>query len=152
MRPPIAAIVLTCSIAACGDAPTGVRDLCEARDLPLSGAANAPVVTDVALEVQPGEIVLLATATDPQGSANIIGVVQQIAVFRDEHCEDPPILAQDDLAGSGVEESFGTVVEGAGNLELFTMIANADSWPVEVDFQDIDGNRTTGRVRARVID
>jgi hypothetical protein len=126
------------------------NDTCDAVDFPLTGEANAPVVTDVALEVQAGEgIIALATASDPQGSENIQQVPQILRVFQDTRCDASPIVVQDDLAYSGVEESFGTVVQA--NQALFTTISQADSWPVAVEFRDIDENITSGRVLARVL-
>ncbi|HEX6307703.1 MAG TPA: hypothetical protein VFZ69_05905 [Longimicrobiales bacterium] len=147
-----AAAWLLALAAACSDDPVVVDDFCETQALPLAGVAAGPVVTDVALEVQSHGIVVLATATDPQGSTNLNYVVQQIGVFPDApFCNEPPLVVQDDLAGSGIEESFGTVVVATADPALFSAIATAQSWPVEVDFSDLDGNRTTGRVRARII-
>ncbi|HEX6134421.1 MAG TPA: hypothetical protein VFZ24_10670 [Longimicrobiales bacterium] len=144
--------LLAAPAGACGEDPVIIVDRCEAVALPLSGSADAPVVTDVGLEVQTGIIVALATATDPQGSANLSNVIQRLGVFPDPpSCRESPLILQDDLAGSGVEESFGTVVDAAANPALFNAIAAAQEWPVDVDFADADGNRTTGRVRARVI-
>ncbi len=144
--------VLFFSILSCGDdAGTAGPDSCEVVDLPLTGEADAPVLVDLALEAQVGEgIVVLATATDPQGDEDIRDVPQTIRVFQDARCEASPIVLQDDLAGSGVEESFGVAVP-ATNKSLFATIAAAESWPVEVEFRDIDENLTSGRVSARVI-
>lgn len=55
------------------------------------------------------------------------------------------------LAYSGVEETFGTAVTASDNGALYTAIAAAESWPVEFEFADINGNRMSGRVRARII-
>jgi hypothetical protein len=144
--------VLFLSIVSCSDnAGTDGDDSCQVADLPLTGESNAPVITDVALEPQTGEgIVVLATATDRQGSENLRDVPQIIRVFQDARCEGSPVVVQDDLAYSGVEESFGIAVS-ATNQALFTAIAAAESWPVEVDFRDIDDNSTSGRVLARVL-
>jgi hypothetical protein len=79
-------------------------------------------------------------------------VEQTISVFRNAACTGDPIVLRDDLAGSGVEESFGTAVTAEGDAALFSAIAAATSWPVIVDFRDVNGNRTTGRVMATVID
>ena len=65
---------------------------------------------------------MLATVTDAQGTANLLGINQTIGVFPDRDCVDAAITVEDDLAGSGLEESFG------------------------------DGNVTAGRVVARVTD
>ncbi|HEU4681471.1 MAG TPA: hypothetical protein VFS51_06990 [Gemmatimonadales bacterium] len=117
----------------------------------MTGNSDAPVVTDVALEAQAGEgIVVLATATDPQGSNDLRDVLQTVRVFQDARCELSPIVLQDDLAGSGLEESFGIAVP-ASNQSLFATIAEAESWPVAVEFRDIDDNSTSGRVLARVL-
>lgn len=137
--------------AACTEDPAGIDDRCMATMLPLTGPANGPTVTDVGLEIQELGIVVLATATDPQGSANLEDVVQAVGVFRDKQCTGSPIVVQDDLVGSGIEETFGTVVEAAADPVLYEAIATAQRWPVEVDFQDRDSNRTAGRVMARVI-
>jgi hypothetical protein len=144
--------ILFLSMAACSDnAGTGGADACQVVDLPIAGNANAPLVIDVALEAQVGEgIVVLATATDPQGSENIRDVLQIIRVYQDIRCELSPIVVQDDLVGSGVEESFGIAVP-ATSQALFDAIAQSESWPVAVEFRDINENSTSGRVLARVI-
>ncbi len=143
--------ILLVSILSCSDnAGTNGADSCQIEDLPLTGEANAPVVTDVALEAQTGDgIVVLATATDPQGSGDLENVPQTIRVFQDALCEESPIVLQDDLAGSGVEESFGIAVPTSD--PLFAAISEAESWPVEIEFRDGDDNSTSGRVLARVI-
>jgi hypothetical protein len=61
-------------------------------------------------------------------------------------------VIEDDLAGSGLEESFGTVVTADEEPGLYAAIAAAASWPVAVDFQDRGGNHTTGRILASVTD
>jgi hypothetical protein len=147
-------IVITCMVllagVSCGDnpAPTA-EDICQTVALPLSGDPAGPTVTDVALEVQPSEVVVLATATDPQGTDNMLQVVQTIGVFADAVCQDTTIELQDDLACSGCEESFSTLV--SSSHPLYQQIAAAQTWPVTLDFSDIDGHRTQGRVLARVI-
>ena len=138
---------------ACSDgdtSPTG-DDTCHAVDLPLSGEQNAPVITDVALEAQSDDgIVVLVTAADPQGSENLRDVLQIVRLFQDQRCEGSPIVLQDDLAYSGVEESFGTAVP-TSNQPLYNAIAGAESWPVALEFSDANGNTTSGRVMARII-
>jgi hypothetical protein len=153
MRRLLSLIMLTISALACGDEPTtGEQDLCHTLALPLVGSAAGPTVTDVALEAQTGEgIVALATATDPQGGENMRNVLQSLEVFPDPRCEGAAIVLQDDLADSGVEESFGIAVSATGNPALFAAIAAAETWPVAVDFADLDGNRISGRVLARVV-
>jgi hypothetical protein len=139
--------LLSCSGDNAG--PAG-NDSCNAEDLPLSGEQNAPVITDVALEAQTGDgIVVLVTAADPQGSEDLRDVLQIVRVFQDAQCDGSPIVVQDDLAYSGVQESFGIAVPS--NQPLFNTIAAADSWPVAVDFTDANGNATSGRVMARII-
>ena len=140
-------------VLACDDEPMPPdnADACGAVPLPVQGASSAPAVTDVRLEVQPVVIVLHATATDTDGSGNINNVVQSIGVFRDRNCAGAPIVLQDDFVGSGVEESFGNVVARGEDEALFDSIAASTTWPVELDVRDADGNRTTGRVRARVV-
>jgi hypothetical protein len=144
--------VLLLSLISCGGdnaGPTG-DDSCRVADLPLSGEQNAPVITDVALEAQTGDgIVVLVTAADPQGSENLRDVLQIVRVFQDDRCDGSPIVVQDDLAYSGVQESFGVAVPS--NQALFNTIAAADSWPVALDFSDANGNATSGRVMARII-
>jgi hypothetical protein len=147
------AFTIVClSLLSCGSdnaGPTG-DDSCHAEDLPLSGEQNAPVITDVALETETGEgIVVLVTAADPQGSENLRDVLQIVRVFQDERCAGSPIVLQDDLAYSGVQESFGVAVPSS--QPLFNTIAAADSWPVAVEFSDANGNTTSGRVMARII-
>ena len=145
--------VLFLNLLSCSDdsaAPAG-DDSCRAEDLPLSGEQNAPVITDVALEAQTNAgIVVLVTAADPQGSDNLRDVLQIVKVFQDQRCDGSPIVLQDDLAYSGVEESFGTAVPSS-NQPLFDAIAAASSWPVGLEFSDANGNTTSGRVMARII-
>jgi hypothetical protein len=141
--------------AGCGDdaGPSdGAGDgSCQIVDLPVRGDRNAPMITDVALEVQDDEgIMVLATATDPQGSENLREISQIIRVFQDARCVGSPIVLQDDLVASGVEERFGLVVT-ASDGPLFSAIAAAASWPVELDFRDADGNSTSAQVLARVL-
>jgi hypothetical protein len=145
--------VLYLSVLSCGGDNAGPAgdNTCHAEELPLSGEQNAPVITDVALESQTGDgIVVLVTAADPQGSENLRDVLQIVRVFQDERCDGSPIVLQDDLAYSGVQESFGVAVPSS-NLALFNTIAAADSWPVALEFSDANGNTTSGRVMARII-
>ena len=139
--------------AACGgddlSAPGGVGE-CRSVELPLSGSSNAPLITEGALELrQRGGVFVLATVTDPQGSDNLSDVPQIIKVFQDSECRQSPIVVQNDVSGSGMEESFGNAVSRSS--PLFDAIAGAELWPVELDFRDIDGNRTSGRVLASVM-
>lgn len=142
-------------VVSCGDdtGPDGVGGgsdgACELEELPVQGSSNAPLVTDVALEVQDqGGIVLHATASDPQGDDDLHDVPQIIRVFQDPLCETSPIVLQDDLVGSGVEETFGTAVERG--TALYDAIAASETWPVEVDFTDANDNTTQAQVLARV--
>jgi len=152
-RAVLAAALLLGLGAGCSDDDevTNPVDQCGAVALPLQGSAEAPSVTDVGLEVQTSGIVVVATVFDPQGSENLRDLLQTIGVFPDGLCASTPITIQDDIAASGVEETFGTVVVAADNPALYSAIAASNSWPVEVDFVDVDGHRTTGRVRARII-
>lgn len=140
-------------LAACGgdelSSPDGVGE-CRIVELPLSGSSKAPLVTEVALELrQRGGVFVLATVTDPQGSDNLSDVPQIIKVFQDPACQQSPIVVQNDVDGSGMEESFGNAAPRAS--ALYDAMAGAESWPVELDFRDLDGNRTSGRVLAQVI-
>jgi hypothetical protein len=144
--------VLCLSLLSCGGDSSGPvgQDSCQAEELPLSGEQNAPVITDVALETQTGDgVVVLVTAADPQGSENLRDVLQIVRVFQDQGCDSSPIVLQDDLAYSGVQESFGVAVPSS--QPLFNTIAASDSWPVAVEFSDANGNTTSGRVMARII-
>jgi hypothetical protein len=143
--------LISLPLLSCGDSTIDSSSECETVALPLAGTANAPTVTDVGLEIQIDAVVLVATAVDPQGDANVQNVPQTIGVFPDDRCAGAPMVLQDDLAYSGVEETFGTVVSSTDNPTLYHTIAAAPNWPVEVDFVDLDGNQTTGRVRARII-
>jgi hypothetical protein len=142
-------VPLALLVIGCGDEIAPVEDPCQAVALPLTGPAAGPTVTDVALEAQTGDgIVVLATATDPQGGDNLRDVLQTIGVFPDKRCEGEPILLQDDLVDSGVEESFGIAADASS--PLFAEIAAATTWPVSVEFSDLDGNRVTAHVMARI--
>ncbi len=141
--------------AACGDDsdddPMNPIDPCSAVALPVGGAnANAPTVTDVALEVQGDYIVLHATVTDPQGDANLQNIDQTIGVFQDDACGSTTVNLVDDIANSGQEETFGTVTDVMTNAALHAAIAASVNWPVELHIRDADNNITHARVRARV--
>jgi hypothetical protein len=144
-------VLLALLVIACDDEITPpVEDLCHTVALPLTGPPAGPTITDVAIEAQTGDgIVVLATATDPQGGDNLRDVLQTIGVFPDERCEGDPIVLQDDLVDSGVEESFG--IAASASSPLFAEIAASTTWPVSVDFSDLDGNRVTAHVLARII-
>ena len=142
-------LILSLALAACDG--TTEPDGCMTSALPLAGGAGAPVVVAVGLEVQTEGIVLVATATDPQGTDDLVDVEQSIGVFPDARCTGTPIVLVDDLAGSGVEETFGTAADAATSPALYAAISAAQAWPVEVDFRDRDGNRTQGRVLAQII-
>lgn len=151
---PFRLLPLACLLVwvSCDSDTTGPATNCNTVDLPLSGVADGPVVVAVSLEVQPSGIVVHATATDPQGTENLLGVDQSISVFPNAQCTGTPIVLVDDLAGSGVEESFGTAVTAEDHPALYGAIAAAAFWPVALDFRDQDGNRTAGRVMALVFD
>ncbi len=135
----------------CGGDPAGPADACMLSDLPLQSESSGPTVTDVALEDQGGQrIVVQVTATDPQGSPDLVDVVQTVGVFRNEECAGAPIELQDDLAGSGIEESFGTAVDASTDPTLYGKISGSRTWPVELHFLDAGGHAVTGRVAARV--
>ncbi len=143
-----------CCVAAvltsCDEGPTATTT-CETVSLPLHGAPAGPVIVKVGLEVQSTGIVPVVTATDPQGTDNLRDVVQSLSVFPDAKCAGAPITLRDDLAGSGIEETFGTAVDATANPSLYAAIAAASTWPVAIEFQDRDGNRTAGRVAAPVL-
>jgi hypothetical protein len=110
------------------------------------------VIVDVGLEIQPGEgVIIVATVTDPQGSDNLRDVLQSVGVYPDEGCRGAPLTLLDDLGASGVEETFGTAINVDTDPTLYASIAGASSWPVHVDFVDLDGHRARGDVRARII-
>jgi hypothetical protein len=130
--------------------PTVSESQCALVALPFSGSVDAPTVTDVGLEVQPGGIVPVATASDPQGFDDVRDVSQFIGVYPDARCEGMPVTVSDDLAGSGIEETFGTAI--SASEDAYDAIATATaSWPVHVRFSDRDGNVTEGDVLARLV-
>lgn len=145
------AAVLIVTLAACGDSTGPGEDPCMTESLPLIGEADGPVVTDVGLELQTDGVVVFATATDPQGTDNLLDVVQTIGVYPDLECGGAAITVQDDLAGSGVEETFGTAIDASDDPALYAAIEAESAWPVTVSFADADGHRTEGRVMARII-
>jgi hypothetical protein len=151
MRLIVTTLALLLAGVSCSDnpAPTA-NDICQTVDLPLNGDPAGPTVVDVALEPQTGDgLVVLVTVTDPGGVDNLRDVLQTIGVFPDAVCQGTPIMVQDDLGCSDCEESFGPAVPS--NAPLFDEIAAAQTWPVTLDFFDLDGHRTQGRVLARVI-
>ena len=141
------------TLSACGGGTDPITDdLCMVESLPFSGGANAPAVTDIGLELQPNEgAVVVATVNDPQGGANLRDVVQSVGVFPDSRCEGTPLVVRDDFVDVNVEETFGTAVSVATQPEVYAAIDASLRWPVEVDFVDLDGNRTRGRLLARLI-
>jgi hypothetical protein len=149
-RSRFAEFLLLLPLMACSDQAAPPSDACQVAELPVSGGPDAPLVTDVALEPRANGITALATASDPQGSRNLRDVLQTIKVFQDAGCQASPIVIQDDLASSGMEEEFGTVV-AASNQPLYAAIAAAESWPVAIDFRDADDHTTSAHVLARVI-
>jgi hypothetical protein len=157
MKQLFALVLLVVLVAACNKDevtkpdPNNSIDTCGTVAMPLSGSADAPSVTDVGLEVQASGIVIVATVTDPQGSANLLHVNQSIGIFPEIGCGGAVIVLVDDIAYSGVEETFGTVVDAAADPALYNAIKAAGSWPAQVELVDLDGNRTSGRVRARII-
>ena len=151
MRRWVLGLMIGALVAACDEDGTGPGpDLCAIEALPLSGDPDGPTITDVELEVQASGIVATATATDPQGGENLRDVLQTFSLFPDENCMGTPRTLQDDLVDVGVEETFGTIVDAQVDAALYQQIVSAVSWPVEVDFVDLDLNRTTGRVLARI--
>ena len=82
---------------------------CSTRNLPLVDGSDAPSLLEVKLECQDPEVVVLATATDPHGSANLQDVLQTIGVHSDKSCQGTTLTVQDDFVGVEIEESFGTV-------------------------------------------
>lgn len=144
------ALLVSLAAGSCGDDRVGPSDLCGLAPLPLSVPGDGPSVIDVSLEIQGAAVVVHATATDPQGDGDLIDVIQSVGVFRDERCSTAPIVLEDDLAGSGIEETFGTALEQDDDPDLFDAIAASATWPVELDFRDASGNRVNGRVAARV--
>jgi hypothetical protein len=145
--------LLVATLVACGSATEPTEgDLCMVQSLPFSSGADAPTVTDIGLELQPTEgVVVVATVSDAQGGENLRDVIQSVGVFPDSRCEGTPFVVQDDFVDVGVEETFGTAVSIAAHPDVYAAIDASVRWPVEVDFVDLDGNRTKGRLSARLI-
>ena len=146
-------LLVLATLAACGDG-TGPseEDLCMVQSLPFSGGPDAPTVTDIGLELQPTEgVVVVATVSDAQGGNNLKDVIQSVGVFPDARCEGAPLVVHDDFVDVGVEETFGTAVSIEERPDVYAAIDASLRWPVEVDFVDLDGNRTKGRLSARLI-
>jgi len=86
LRSPAMAAVLAVA-SGCGEDPAQSGQGCETMTLPLAGNASAPIVVDVGLEVQEENgIVVVATATDPQGFGNVQDVLQSVGGFPDQQC------------------------------------------------------------------
>ena len=153
MRPLLAMALGAAVLASCGGDGTGaaVEDLCNTTALPLSGHPEGPTVTDVRLVFQGAYIVAYATATDPQGTADLMNVQQQVSVFVDERCTGESIMLRDYLAESGQEKSFGIAVVFNEDQSLYNELVFAVTWPVGLVFADAAGHTTVGRVRARVM-
>jgi hypothetical protein len=126
-------------------------DMCNATTLPLSGAVDGPTVTDVRLQFEGSFIVVHAIASDPQGTDDLLNVTQQISVFQDKQCAGSFLTLRESLMGSGVNQSFGTVVTFGEDQSLYNQMVLAVTWPVGVVFADASGNTTVGRVLARVV-
>ncbi len=141
---------------ACGGISDPLSDegegACVIEALPFAGSADAPEITDVGLELQDGVgVVPVATATDPQGFANVDNVLQSVGVYPDAQCEGVPFTLLDNLVGLGVEETFGTAIDASETAIYSAISAAPATWPVRVDFSDVDGNHTMGDVLARLI-
>jgi hypothetical protein len=74
-----------------------------------------------------------------------------VGVFPDARCEGTPFVVYDDFVDVGVEETFGTAVSIEEHPDVYAAISASLRWPVEVDFVDLDGNHTKGRLSARLI-
>lgn len=87
MRRSVLLVVLVLGLVACDD--NGIVDNqptndcyqggCQTRDLPLVDGTDAPSLLAVKLECQEDAVVVLATASDPQGSENLQTVLQTIS-------------------------------------------------------------------------
>lgn len=146
-------LLFIATLAACGGGTDPAEeDLCMIQSLPFSGGPDAPAVTDIGLELQPTEgAVVVATVSDAQGGSNLEDVIQSVGVFPDARCEGTPLVVHDDFIDVGVEETFGTAVDIDEHPDIYSAIDASLRWPVEVDFVDLDGNRTKGRLSARLI-
>lgn len=147
--------MLSCSLLllACGDGGALSFDpgQCSVDELPLQDGTGAPTLTDITLEVQgTDQIVLFVTVEDDEGFSGLSGVVQEAGVFPDDRCEGVPIEVQGELDCSGCEQSLGSVVESSADPALFDEISGSTEWPVEVTLEDVDGNITSGQVEATV--
>jgi len=152
------AVLLAAAVIASGcsdddDDDDDGNDSCNTEALPVMDHADGPVLTDIVLECQSGQYLnILATITDPQGSANLDQVNQRIVMYGRPDCEGTLQYEVTDDVSSGQEESFGIVLERDTNPALFDSICAAPNWPVEVHLMDIDAHHTLGIVLARVID
>ena len=59
-------------------------------------------------------------------------------------CSDAGIELIDDVSGSGVEGSFGTVVERETEPDLHGAICGCSHWPVSFRLRDKSGNEMSG--------
>lgn len=123
---------------------------CPVRGLPMVDGVDAPTLTEATLECQSHAVVVLVTVTDPQGTDNLLTVQQSVSVSTNDNCVGTPILLRDDLAGSGLEESFGDAVFADSMPQLYEAICGCTEWPIEVQLTDLDGNTTSGWAAARV--
>jgi hypothetical protein len=149
-------LALVLGVAACSDDDDngGDGDSCNTESLPLSDDADGPVLTDLVLECQGGAFLnLFATITDAQGTPDLEDVVQRLIVYGQDDCKGAvEFELMDDVSGSGVEESFGIVIERAGHEALFDQICASQEWPVEIHLYDNSAHHTFGRAMARVRD
>jgi hypothetical protein len=136
-----------------GGDPSGPTqaDLCNATTLPLSGSPDGPTVTDVRLQFEGSIIYAHVIATDPQGTDDLLNVIQRITVFQDRQCAGSFVTLRKSLMGSGVDESFGAVLTFGEDQSLYNEMVFAVTWPVGVVVADASGNATMGRVLARVV-
>ena len=151
-------IALALGLGSCNEESatnTGMTDNCyeggcSTRDLPLVDGPDAPALLEVKLECQDHAVVLLATASDPQGTDNLRNILQTFGVYPDKDCQGTTLTVQDDFFGVGVEESFGDAVVRATHPALYDQICGCPRWPVQAQLIDADGNTTSGRVVANV--
>jgi hypothetical protein len=154
--PPIAALLIATSLAACGGesetngAPPAAVS-CQAASLPLEGSAEAPSLSELFLDCTADAVEALALVTDSSGSADLDDVTQRLRVHRSEACDAGVLEIADDVAASGKVEAFGIVFEKSELPTLYAMICSSERWPVDVELRDNSGNVASGRVGAAVM-
>ena len=133
-------------------ATSACTDESSVAELPLVGADNAPVVTDLYFKCNPhSQGVTLSTSAlmgDPQGVADVTAVT--VEVLSDDASDVLETLRLA-VCNSCVGRNFyDTIDPGELKSAITSKVCAAQEWPVNVIASDQAGHQTKGHLRIRV--